>query len=1054
MIDRSILTENLNSEVELAEFFHAFGYRPEDTIYFRMFKDPESEKYMRDPITGEIETDPRTGKKKKVPGEKRKSKLGWLNSIVPTLKQYNQRNYGVFWTVHGGGDSDPEVIASGSPARAQFAEIDPSKADLKRVEAGEITMEDLLGDQIDTLSDFPLEPSVIVRTWKSLHCYWLLNGGDIKRFRGIQKRLIARFHSDSSIQNESRVMRVPGFEHRKHEPVQIRILKFDPDMRYTQDQIEDTLDALGVARIPKKSEITPQADRSSGKKIPHGERYKYVESRIGELVGRLKTSVSDEVVLAMVEADFRENCEDPDDTDTDFRDTYLPVIRKFQQRAKAEQEDPEFWKYNRKAWINENPGKSFDPEQYPEQWNEAREAGDKAREAGLWFGEVLPGNEAQQPTGGNQSGSGGASGAETRSPTITMESLQETLETITKESLLSGDLVEAVFRVADAVERQKMLNLCREKAGVLRCKSDFKKLEAVVRKKAKQEQADRAKQQEIIEQSRRNTLTVTVGGSSRIFQTGAWFVNQADGITRFSGEKTIRAGRYPVYIHRRFRNRETGQEKMELCWSQNKQLRSITANRGTVLNSRKIIELADIGFPVTTGTASNMVSYLDDFEFLNLGTIPQEVSSGKFGWLNDKQFIPYTEEAFFDGASECKSLVDSIAERGDPEKWLEVVRKVRASGRKEPQVYMSGAFGSVLVSLLDLSPFIVNLYGVTGIGKTVCLMLCASIWGNPQGRGFIAESNSTLNSLELKLNVLNNLPLLVDDLSKIRGGDIEKLTDMIYTLCSGGGKGRATRSAQLRSASTWSNIILTNMERPLVNDGMRGGAVNRVLDFQIEDGKIFRDAGAVVDAVSNSYGHAGKMFVDAVKEIGRDGLREMMAGYRKRIEAQSGEAKEEKQIIPLALLMVADEIAERSIFRDGVRLDMDYCISALKSINQVNELERAYQYLMDETVANDVHFLSLENDVCREPWGSQMEEDQAVAYLPTKLEAMLSGHADLKQFVRWADKLGLIIRGDGRHIPKRIPKLGNRRCYVIRTGHEPDEQESFRSLSLEEPVPF
>ena len=303
--------------------------------------------------------------------------------------------------------------------------------------------------------------------------------------------------------------------------------------------------------------------------------------------------------------------------------------------------------------------------------------------------------------------------------------------------------------------------------------------------------------------------------------------------------------------------------------------------------------------------------------------------------------------------------------------------------------------------------------------------------------------------------MLNNLPLLVDDLSKIRGGDIEKLTDMIYTLCSGGGKGRATRSAQLRSASTWSNIILTNMERPLVNDGMRGGAVNRVLDFQIEDGKIFRDAGAVVDAVSNSYGHAGKMFVDAVKEIGRDGLRKMMAGYRKRIEAQSGEAKEEKQIIPLALLMVADEIAERSIFRDGVRLDMDYCISALKSINQVNELERAYQYLMDETVANDVHFLSLENDVCREPWGSQMEEDQAVAYLPTKLEAMLSGHADLKQFVRWADKLGLIIRGDGRHIPKRIPKLGNRRCYVIRTGHEPADPDGFRILTTEEEdLPF
>lgn len=1028
MIDRSILAENLNSEVELDEFFQAFGYQPEDDIYFRLF---------RDDVKGQ-------------PGKNIKAKRPYLKNTEPELRQYNQRNYGVFWVVNGGGNTDPEVKQAGI-ARAQFMEIDPDPEVMDRIKAGEITLEDALGDQIDQIAEFPLEPSIIVRTKKSLHTYWLLDGGDIGQFRNLQKGLIAHFRSDPSIQNESRVMRVPGFEHRKADPVMVRLLKFDPDLTYTQDQIRE---ALGVPMEPE--ETAPQMqrpDQASGEKIPKGggRRYAYVESRIGEAVGRLKNSVSAESILAMVEADFRERCEDPDDTDSDFRETFLPVIIKFQQRA--EQEPQEDYSYNLRAWSREHPGERFDPLSVG--WDAVREAGNRAREAEKQISVGFTAHMAEQASEGNQSGSEEASGSEARDPDLTPESLQKTLETITKESLLSGELVEAVFSCfKDVVEQEKMLDLCRVKAGELRCKSDFKKLEAVVRKKAKQAKAEQAKQQEIIEQNRQNTLTVTVGGSSRIFQTGAWFVNQDDGITRFSGEKTIRAGRYPVYIHRRFRNRETGQEKLDLCWIQNQQLRSITANRGTVLNSRKIIELADIGFPVTTGTASNMVSYLDDFEFLNLGTIPQEVSSGKFGWLNDKQFIPYTEEAFFDGASECKSLVDSIAERGDPEKWLEVVREVRASGRKEPQVYMSGAFGSVLVSLLDLSPFIVNLYGVTGIGKTVCLMLCASIWGNPQGRGFIAESNSTLNSLELKLNVLNNLPLLVDDLSKIRGGDIEKLTDMIYTLCSGGGKGRATRSAQLRSASTWSNIILTNMERPLVNDGMRGGAVNRVLDFQIEDGKIFRDAGAVVDAVSNSYGHAGKMFVDAVKEIGRDGLREMMAGYRKRIEAQSGEAKEEKQIIPLALLMVADEIAERSIFRDGVRLDMDYCISALKSINQVNELERAYQYLMDETVANDVHFLSLENDVCREPWGSQMEEDQAVAYLPTKLEAMLSGHADLKQFVRWADKLGLIIRGDGRHIPKRIPKLGNRRCYVIRTGHEPADPEKFLSLPLEVTVPF
>lgn len=632
---------------------------------------------------------------------------------------------------------------------------------------------------------------------------------------------------------------------------------------------------------------------------------------------------------------------------------------------------------------------------------------------------------------------------------LNIEQLQTSLQMITKDILLRGDLVEDIYASEDdTIAREKMLMLCREKAEELRCKGDFNKIETSIKKAVRQALTDLKKDQEDKDRNTNNIFSYAGdSGELKTYRTGWWYVNMTDGVTRFNGDRCIRASRYPVIIRRRFRNRETGQEKLELCWMHDAYVRSITTNRGIAMNSRKIIDLADLGFPVTTNTAANMVSYLDDFEFFNSETIPLEVSSGKYGWLNENQFIPYTEDAFFDGTIECKSLVESIDEHGDLDKWIETVKTIRASGRKEPQVYMAAAFGSVLVPWLEIAPFIVNLYGVSGVGKTVCLMLCASIWGNPQGRGFIAESNSTLNSLELKLNVLNNLPLLVDDLSKIGGGEVAKLTDLIYTLCSGGGKGRATRSAQIRNTSTWSNIILTNMERPLTSDSMRGGAVNRVLDFQIDDEKIFADAAGVVEAVSNNYGHAGRMFVEAVQSIGRDGIREMVTRYREELVLNSGEAKEEKQILPTALLMAADEIAERFIFKDGVRLDMDYCISAMKSVDQVNELERAYQYLMDKTVANAIHF----SDTSAEPWGLRNAVEDTVAYLPTELEAMLSDHADMKQFVRWLDKQGLLVPGDGRHKQKKIPGLNDRRCYVIKVDYDPEAP--IRPIE-EEDVPF
>ena len=399
-MDSTILAENLNKQVGLERFFGAFGYKQNDDIFFRLF---------RDDVKGQ-------------PGKKQKSKPGQLNSVLPVLRKYNQKNYGVFFVVNGGGNSDQEVKQAGI-ARAQFMEIDPSKEELKKVEAGEITLEDLLKRQLEEIADFALEPSVIVRTRKSLHTYWLLDGGEIGRFRGLQERLIAYFDSDSSIKNESKVMRVPGFEHRKSDPVEVCIIKFDPDLRYTQDQIEAVLDlfgATGESKPDPQAQSQDQAQRqelASGEKIPkgNGRRYDYCESRCGFYVGKLGDSVDAESILLLVQEDFRNNCEDPDDTDTDFRDTFLPVIRKFQKRSKADQEPNEEWKYNRLAWLYYNPGKDFDPGHGSGSWDEARECGNKAREEGFLLDDLFPAT-APQTAGGQEGGSDRTTEADPDSP--------------------------------------------------------------------------------------------------------------------------------------------------------------------------------------------------------------------------------------------------------------------------------------------------------------------------------------------------------------------------------------------------------------------------------------------------------------------------------------------------------------------------------------------------------------------------------------------------------------------------------------------------------------
>lgn len=216
MIDNSILSRNLNDQVSLVEFFQAFGYKPNDTAYLRRFKDKNR---------GDD------------PGHNMEMPVGSLDSNKGSLEALNKQDFGIFWVVNGDGQRDKQV----KHARAQFTEIDPTEQDLVRVASGEITIEDLLSQQLEKVKQFPLEPSIMIRTWKSIYNFWLLKDGDIKRFRGIQKQLVQYFGSDPVIVNESRVLRLPGFEHRKHDPVMVKLIKFNPELKYTQDELQQIL---------------------------------------------------------------------------------------------------------------------------------------------------------------------------------------------------------------------------------------------------------------------------------------------------------------------------------------------------------------------------------------------------------------------------------------------------------------------------------------------------------------------------------------------------------------------------------------------------------------------------------------------------------------------------------------------------------------------------------------------------------------------------------------------------------------------------------------------
>ena len=334
----------LNNSIELSyeAFFRGLGYGDKDTVFFRTFSDKRG---------GEAQNH-------QVP-------FSYLKSILPTLRRLNseEERRGVFYVVNGSGNNDAEV-KRGKIARAQFMEMD----------------EGSFPEQLAKLSAFPLEPSFIIKTQKSLHAYWILRNGDINSFRPIQQRLIQQFKGDPTIINESRVLRLYGFNHWKTgEPVPVQLIKWDPELTYTQAELSEVLPALTArATVPKAAGADP-----AGERIPQGQGYHEVIRLIGYYLNKLPEA-PDSVILSAVEADFfpRYDGQIREPSIEAWRDRYIKDVAKIRAKHEAEDRDPAFWGYAVRAWEEERQ-RTF--QKGRDSWEEVRAAGEKAQAAGKTF---------------------------------------------------------------------------------------------------------------------------------------------------------------------------------------------------------------------------------------------------------------------------------------------------------------------------------------------------------------------------------------------------------------------------------------------------------------------------------------------------------------------------------------------------------------------------------------------------------------------------------------------------------------------------------------------
>ena len=364
---------------------------------------------------------------------------------------------------------------------------------------------------------------------------------------------------------------------------------------------------------------------------------------------------------------------------------------------------------------------------------------------------------------------------------------------------------------------------------------------------------------------------------------------------------------------------------------------------------------------VTSENAKSLVRYLSDVENLNDNEIKVQHSTSKLGWVKG-DFIPYDTNIVFDGDGRFRYLFDSVQERGSETIWLKHMTELRKTGRAEVKFMLAASFASVLVGLLGGLPFFVDLWGETEGGKTVSLMVATSVWADPGESRYIGDFKTTDVALEAKADMLNNLPMILDDTSKTSSRIRDNFEGVVYDLCSGKGKSRSNKELGINRENRWRNCIIVNGERPLNSYVNQGGAINRILEVECGE-KIYKDPQETVEIVKKNYGFAGKRFVEIVKEMDIEEIKKIQKEFQKQLFDSD---KMQKQAMSLSIILTADKIATEQIFKDGQYISIEEGKQVLIDRSALSDNERCYQFILDKVAMNGQRFDIATN--C-EKWG-------------------------------------------------------------------------------------
>jgi len=283
--------------------------------------------------------------------------------------------------------------------------------------------------------------------------------------------------------------------------------------------------------------------------------------------------------------------------------------------------------------------------------------------------------------------------------------------------------------------------------------------------------------------------------------------------------------------------------------------------------------------------------------------------------------------------------------KGTLENWTSLTSIMEKADLKAHMFALGVGFSAPLYNFTGLKGLTISLYGATGGGKTLAQYWAQSIYGNPDKLHFAAKY--TQNSLFARLGTYANLPLTIDEVTMMNDKEVG---DFCYWVSQGRDKARLNRNAEERDAKTWATpvIVSTNksLQSKLIASGLDTDAqMARLLEITVPQSAVFTrnsEAGRkIYEAIHANYGHAGRLFIKNLVEMGEDGISAAIAeasdSFHRKYKARfSGEERFWEQAIVLADLGM-------KLANDWGLIQFDYRQATEWVLSQIGAIRRTVQ---------------------------------------------------------------------------------------------------------------